>query len=702
MKNVPAAVDTPAICHKLPSGTGLIIIPDMAIVTTDELGQTFGPNELFSGINLTLDDRERIGLVGSNGSGKSTLLLILAGLQEPAAGSVYRQKDLTIGYLRQEAVLTFAGHDHSIYEEMLTVFSSLRQMEAALRQMEAVMAAGAADDALMDRYGALQQSYEHEGGYQYQIDIKRVLMGLGFPGDSWETPLTHLSGGQKTRLLLGRLLLEKPALLILDEPTNHLDVDAIEWLEATLRGWDGALIIVSHDRYFLDKIVNRVWELENGAMVSYRGSYTSYVMQRQLNWERELELFHSEKSRLEKDLEFARKHIAGGKTDIAKGKMKRLTRDIILMEQAEAGATLSELRSKSWLEIGGRARTMSVNEAARRVAKLAPPAGGPPRLNIRLNAERRSGRIVLRTGELEIGYPGTSLFYTDKIKLERLDCAALIGPNGSGKSTFLRTLMGELDPLDGWLKFGDSLMRGYFAQGHDQLTMSNRVIDELLQNSELQEAAARTFLAPYLFKGDEVFKQVGDLSGGERGRLALAVLSLSGANFLLLDEPTNHLDIPSQEALQAVLEAFDGTILLVSHDRYLIDRLATQIWELDENHLRIFKGSYQEYLGDKAEKRAAREEAGQPAMAQAADLSWVEELAPPPVSPRAAREREMRLAELTVELDDTEAWLERIGYEMEDAVAAGDQSLIDQLRDESIVLQSRLSALTAEWNDLEG
>jgi ATP-binding cassette subfamily F protein 3 len=258
----------------------------MSILTANDLGQSFGADDLFSSINLELAARDRVGLVGPNGVGKTTLLLILAGLHEPSAGIVQRARDLTLGYLQQEAVLTFANHNHTIYEEMLSVFAGLRQQESQLQEMEAAMAAGDVSETLFEEYGRLQERYEHGGGYQYQIDIKRVLLGLGFPEEQWQMPLAHLSGGQKTRVLLGRLLLEKPDLLILDEPTNHLDMVALEWLEQTLRQWEGALLIVSHDRYFLDRIVNQVWEMRHNEMRTYRGNYSAYVRQRQEAWER--------------------------------------------------------------------------------------------------------------------------------------------------------------------------------------------------------------------------------------------------------------------------------------------------------------------------------------------------------------------------------------------------------------------------------
>ena len=668
----------------------------MSILTAKELGQSFGANDLFSNINLEVAARDRVGLVGPNGVGKTTLLLILAGLREPTNGSVQRARDMTLGYLQQEAVLTFANRRHTIYEEMLSVFAGLREQERQLREMEAAMAAGDAPETLFDNYGRLQELYEHGGGYQYQIDIKRVLLGLGFPEEQWQMPLAHLSGGQKTRVLLGRLLLEKPDLLILDEPTNHLDMVALEWLEQTLRQWEGALLIVSHDRYFLDRIVNQVWEMRRDEMRTYRGNYSAYVRQRQEAWEREAALFKAEKARLESELDFIRKHIAGGQADIAKGKLKRLTRDVTLIEQVGVVGR----QNKSWLEAGGRVRTLSANEAARRIRDLTPPGNRPPRLNIRLETEERSGRVVLRTKNLEVGYPGKTLFSSDDIRLERHDCVALIGPNGSGKSTFLRMLMGALEPLAGDIYFGDNLRLGYFAQAHDQLKLNRQVVEEVLARKAMNEAEARHYLAQYLFRGDDVFKRVSELSGGERGRLALALLALDEANFLLLDEPTNHLDIPAQEVLQEVLEGFEGTILLVSHDRYLLDRLATQIWELRDERLHIFQGTYQELL----EAREAEASGVEPAAPEPAPVvDWVQEIvAPPLLSHKEIRQRERRRRELEDAIDDLEAWLAQVGYEMGRATAGQDEARANQLQIEYAQGQAELAALNAEWDALTG
>ena len=683
----------------------------MTILTATNLGHSYGADDLFSTITLQLARKDRVGLVGPNGIGKTTLLLILAGLLPPRQGSVQRLGDFSLGYLRQEAVLTFAGQENSLYEEMMTVFDNLRQQEQTLRHLESRMAAGEMDEALLEEYGRIQESYEISGGYDYNVEIQRVLTGLGFSEEEWQMPLAHLSGGQKTRALLGRLLLESPDLLILDEPTNHLDMAAVEWLERTLRTWSGTLLIVSHDRYFLDKVVNQVWEMGRNYLKAYRGNYTSYVQQRQLFWEREEALFESEKARLEKELDWIKRHIAGGKSDMAKGKLKRLTRDLIVMQQVSVGTPLSEMQNKSWLEIGGRTNPFAVNEAASLLRQLQSSAVRPPRLNIRLQAEQQSGRTVLRGRDLLVGYPDTPLFMADSFKVKRQDCVALIGPNGSGKSTLLRTFLGELEPLAGEFILGDNLQMGYFAQAHDQLQQTNRVLDEIRQVDEtLTEQAARSYLAQYLFRGDDVFKRVSALSGGERGRLALALLAQSGANFLLLDEPTNHLDIPSQEILQGVLEEFDGTILLVSHDRYLVDRLATQIWALEPLaeaeipwQLAVYEGSYQAYLDTRAEltETAVSSKIAAPTTetAPAPQLDWVSELVAPPLSfgKRERQKMERRLLQLEDEIADAEVWRDQLEIELTEAQARDDLDEIDRLDEELDVILTDLERMSEEW-----
>lgn len=575
----------------------------MAIITTTDVGQAFGDVDVFRNISVAVQTDSKIALVGPNGIGKTTLLMILAGLQPPTSGKVQITQRTRIGYLRQEAMQAFSERENTVYSEMMTAFSGIQAQETRLHEIEDLMGQGEMGDELMEEYSTLQERFEAAGGYDYEFRIKQVLQGLGFDEAQRDTPLRHLSGGQQTRALLARLLLEKPDLLILDEPTNHLDVEALEWLEQMLRTWEGAVLIVSHDRYFLDKVVNTVWEMSRIEMVTYRGNYSAYLKQRQERYERHERVFEEEKARLEAEMDYIRTNISNRNPELAQGKLKRVTRDLVAIEQVG----LMRFRDKSWSEMGlGRQHTMSIEEAGRAIRALKAPDEDLPKLNLSLKSGHKSESVVLRTSNLQIGYPDKPLFTTDEIELHRLECAALIGSNGVGKTTFLRTLMGQVAPIKGTATPGANVQIGYFAQAHESLNPEHTVLEELLSHKELPMTDARKHLAQFLFRKDTVFKQIGVLSGGERGRLALAILALEGANFLLLDEPTNHLDIPAQEVLQEVLENFEGTILLVSHDRYLVDRLATQIWYLDEGHLQVFEGDYQKFLASRVPELQAQ------------------------------------------------------------------------------------------------
>jgi ATP-binding cassette subfamily F protein 3 len=665
----------------------------MSILSAANLGQYFGTYDVFHGISASVPNDAKIGLVGPNGVGKTTLLRILAGIDTPTSGSVHRAKGTRLGYLRQEAVDAFAERDNTVYGEMLTVFAALRAQAVQLQEMEARMAGGDMTEALFEEYGAVQEAFEHAGGYEYEIRIAQVLEGLGFSAAEWDMPLGHLSGGQKTRALLARLLLETPDLLILDEPTNHLDVQAIEWLERALRAWKGALLVVSHDRYFLDNVVDHIWEMSRTGIEVYRGNYSAYVQHRQERWDYLEQTFEAEKARLEKELDFIRRNIEGQGVDIARGKLKRLSRELVAIQQLG----FAGVQGKSWMETGvGGVRMMTVDEAARAIKGLERPVGRPPTLNMRLQATGRSGTLVLRTRNLQVGYPGKPLFESADIVLERLECAALIGPNGAGKTTFLRTALGHLPPLDGEVTLGASLKVGYFAQAHDSLNPEQQVIEALLaERPGMTPGEARNYLAGYLFRGDDVWKPVGALSGGERARLALALLALDGANFLVLDEPTNHLDIHAQEVLQAGLESFGGTLLLVTHDRYLVDRLATQIWELRDGRLHVFRGTYQEFLAAREQAARRAKEAAPPAPPAPAPA------APAPARPgKAARREAETLAALEARISATEAALAECERHLQTAGDAGHYTDLARLGHEYTATQAELDRLMAEWEVL--
>jgi ATP-binding cassette subfamily F protein 3 len=648
----------------------------MSLLTGTQLAKSYGPNDIFAGVNVAIPHGARMALVGPNGAGKTTLLRILAGLEEPSQGTVHRAKGVRIGYLPQEAALYSEG---TLWEEMLTAFADLRAREAELARLEAAMADPAQRDAVMEKYGALQHQFELDGGYEYENKIKFVLHGLNFEPEDTHKPVEILSGGQKTRALLGRHLLDRPDLLILDEPTNHLDIHAVEWLETWLDEWGGAALIVSHDRYFMDQTVNAVWELQFGTLTEYHGNYSAYVTQRAERHARAKAEYEAQQAFIAKERDYIRRNIAGQNTKQARGRLRRLER--------------------------------LTREPGRGVQLNAPAGDGlvsrPPEarmLRLSMDTDLRSGDRVIETHDLAVGYPDDQkvLFRAPDVLLWREECAALVGPNGAGKTTFLKTLLGEIPPLEGRVKLGSSLKVGYFAQAHEGLDPERTVIEEITAVKYMPPGQARDYLAKFLFTGDDVFKKVAVLSGGERGRVALAKLALQGANLLLLDEPTNHLDIPSQEILEAVLADFPGTILLVSHDRYLIDALATQVWAVDEGTLEVFQGSWSEYA-------AWREERENPKSQLPIPKSQSREVQSPKPAIRnpqseirnqksAERKRAARLSELENTIAALEARLAEITRDLESAGA--DVARVTALGEEYAQVEAQLSARLEEWGRL--
>jgi ATP-binding cassette subfamily F protein 3 len=552
----------------------------MSILSAYNVSKSYGAEEIFAGISVQIPNGAKIALVGPNGAGKTTLLHLLIGLDLPSTGEVQHKRGLTMGFLPQRPLL--AG-ERTLWEEMLTAFTALQDQQAKLTELEYKLADSIYTDQheqLLVRYGALQESFEDGGGYTYEYEIKRVLQGLGFQESDFTRPLTQLSGGQVTRALLARLLLEKPDLLVLDEPTNHLDIQAVEWLEGYLRNWPNSVLLVSHDRYFMDRVVHTIWELDFGQLVLYRGNYSQYIHQREAHYEGLMKEYAAQQEFIEKEQDYIRRHIAGQNTRQAKGKLRRLER---LMKGTDR---LGRPVENPWL----------IQRPRRR-----------PKLHLQLDATQagRTGKEVLKTKSLRIGYPQNPLFTVPDILLMRGEVAAIIGPNGAGKSTFLKTILGQLPPILGEYIWGSNVKIGYFAQSHEALNENNTVLEELLTVKNIPISKARDYLGGFLFSGDDVYQPVNTLSGGERGRLALAKLALGGANVLLLDEPTNHLDIPAQEILQNVLADYEGTILLVSHDRYLVDALATQIWNATSEAMTVFAGSYQQYLEYREAKAAS-------------------------------------------------------------------------------------------------
>ena len=667
----------------------------MSIIVGTNVSKSFGAFDLFTDLNFSVARGDKIALVGANGCGKTTLLTIVAGVQDAnMGGGVSLARGTSRGYLSQTAE---ESNEHTVWQEMQTAFVQINELAHKLALLEHEMADPGAERAkaekALERYGELQHDYELKGGYVIDAKIKRVLSGLGFKQGDEHKSLAQLSGGQRVRAALAKLLLQSPDVLLLDEPTNHLDADGIEWLESYLQDWEGTLLVVSHDRYFLDEVCDHVWELGKRSdaqsyLEFYRGGYTDYVAQRTERREFALKQFEAQKEVIAKEQEYIRRNIAGQNTNIAKGKLKRLNRMERLEKPLEARA-----------------------------------------MHLRLQSGPRSGNIVLETGSLVVGYKrdegrgmrdeGASfssliphpLFKAPNLQLLRTERAALIGPNGTGKTTFLKTVLGELEPLGGEVRLGASLRLGYFAQAHEGLNLDNTILDELMSAREdMKMSEARAILGRFLFSGDDAFKKVGMLSGGERGRVALAKLTLQGANFLLLDEPTNHLDIPSQEILTDALNGFDGTLLMVSHDRYLVAALATQIWSLERDvhgktQLKIFRGTYDAWVESKInainELETNKRIGG--ATAKKPEAKSAQSPIPIPQSPTPAKlnknqeqQRLKKLEQAEQRIAQLERRLTELSWEME--VAANDYTKMKTLGEEYTKVESDLAGA---WNALE-
>jgi len=542
----------------------------MPLLNATDLGKSYGPRDLFDHITLSVPHRARIGLVGPNGVGKTTLFRLILGEEEPSRGRVEKSRSVRIGYLAQEAIFE---SDLTLWEECLLPFADLTARQKDLARLEGQLGGG--DAEVLAEYGRLQHEYDIRGGYTLELRIRQTLVGLGFTRHDEHRPWQQLSGGQRTRALLAKLLLSEPDLLLLDEPTNHLDIGAIEWLEDYLKNWKGAVVAISHDRYFLDQMADTIWEM-TPRFHTYHGNYSAYLLQRAMNQERQAEEYDSQQEFIRKEEDYIRRNIAGQNTRQAKGRLKRLER----------------LKEQELIESPSRQRQMKMN----------------------LQSVDRSGELVIRTKSLSVGYQdeGRALFTVPDLVLRRTECAAIIGPNGAGKTTFLKTLLGLIPPLTGEAMLGSSLRVGYFAQTHERLHPDWSLMDEIQAMApKWLPGEIRDYLAKFLFTGEDVFKPVGMLSGGERSRLALALLALEGANLLLLDEPTNHLDLPAQEVLQGLLSDYAGTILLVSHDRYLIDGLASQVWEVQPSDkvLTVFSGTYSEYKASRDAEKTQKLEA---------------------------------------------------------------------------------------------
>ncbi len=641
----------------------------MSLLVATGLAKAFGAHDVFTSIDLRIEAGDRIGFVGANGAGKTTVLRILAGVEAQTAGEVARKRGLTVGYLPQDPP---PPRDLTLHAAMLEVFAPVLEQAAALRAMEHRLADAAARGAgnyeeLLADYGHAQTDFEVAGGYDYETRIRQVLGGLGFNEDEHDKQLAHLSGGERTRALLAQLLLQRPDLLLLDEPTNHLDLEAVEWLEDTMLRWPGALVVVAHDRYFLDKVANRVWDMNFGRLEAYRGNYSSFHTQKEMRLDRQRQEWESQQEFIEKTEEFIRRNLAGQRTKEAQGRRTRLER--FLRDEA-----LDRPLDQQQVRLG-------------------------------LTTQIRSGDLVLATKDLAVGYD-RPLFYAEDGEIRRGDRVALIGPNGAGKTTLLKTVLGQIPPLQGKVRFGASVEVGYLAQAQAGLDPDETVLDSILDVRNLPLAQARNFLGQFLFRGDDVFRTVGTLSGGQRSRVALARLTLQGANFLLLDEPTNHLDLDTQEILEQVLKQFPGTALLVTHDRWLVQSLATQVWRVDGDEMRAYKGNYEEYLKLRVAEAGGGvkpngDEDKQPAIDADRERALERERSKEERRQRkAAEKRAEAAAAMEQRIHELEAKLGGLSNQLEAASLAGDVTKVQRLGVEYQQTDAELHRVMSEWAEL--
>ncbi len=641
----------------------------MPIVSAIQVGKSFGAERIFAGVSFQIDEHDRIGLVGPNGAGKSTLLNILAGREEPDEGTVATTRNARIGYLSQ--IVDFQP-ENTLREEMLTVFAGVQRWEQELSALALELATpqaqedGELHERLLQRYDALQTRFEHAGGYTYENRVAQVLDGLGFTREQQVSPVMQLSGGQQTRAALGKLLLQEPDLLLLDEPTNHLDLAALEWLETYLMGWKGAMVVVAHDRYFLDKVVSRTIEMAFGRIEEYPGNYTKYLSLREERMERRHREYEAQQAHIAHTEEFIRRYKAGQRSREARGRQKLLDR----LERVE--------RPRDF-----------------------------PEMHFEFNQEIDSGLVVVSTAKLAVGYAGDKqkgiepaiLLRVADLELLRGDRVGLIGPNGAGKTTLLRTIIGELPPLSGSATLGHNVRVGYYSQTHAGLNADRTVLDEIRQVSVLSEEGARSFLGRFLFSGDDVFKPIGALSGGERSRVALAKLTLQGSNCLILDEPTNHLDLQSRQFLEEVLGEFEGTLLFVSHDRYFIDSLATKVWAIEEGVLIPYMGNYTAYR-TRRQRIVLDVPPPLPGKVAAGKTSTPE--AKPVPSAKSPNKKGSKVKVRTVEdverdIEKAEDRVKVVEDALSQAALNGDGEQLTQLYAEYEQVKAQLDELFAEW-----
>ena len=630
----------------------------MIILQANKIERSFAGEVLFDNISLQVDERDRIALVGKNGAGKSTLLKILVGEEEPTSGEINKKRDLSLSYLAQDSRFESSN---TIYDEMLHVFDDLRKTEKTLRQMELEMGekTGADLEKLMQDYDRLSEEFRQAGGFTYEADIRAILNGFKFDESMWQMKIEELSGGQNTRLALAKMLLEKPNLLVLDEPTNHLDIETIAWLENYLVNYSGALLIVSHDRYFLDKVATITLDLTKHSLDRYVGNYSSFVEQKE---------------------------------------QKLLTEAKNYEKQQKEIAALEDFVNRNLVRASTTKRAQSRRKQLEKMERLDKPEAGTRSAHMTFHSDKTSGNVVLTVEEAAVGYDDQILSEPINLDIRKMNAVAIVGPNGIGKSTLIKSIVGQIPFIKGEARFGANVEVGYYDQTQSKLTPHNSVLDELWNDFKLTpEVEIRNRLGAFLFSGDDVKKTVGMLSGGERARLLLAKLSMENNNFLILDEPTNHLDIDSKEVLENALIDFDGTLLFVSHDRYFINRVATQVLELSEEGSTLYLGDYDYYLEKKAELEALVA-----AQAEAVPVSSTEEVTGNDYHLQKQNQKELR--KITRRIEQLEAEMEELDQKIqaitETMHSTNDAADLVQLQSDLDQLTVQQEAVMEEWAEL--
>ncbi|CAN5794643.1 ABC-F family ATP-binding cassette domain-containing protein [soil metagenome] len=629
-----------------------------------DIQKSYGGTEILRGVSFQINPGEKVGLVGRNGAGKTTVFKIITGEESADTGDVVKMNSLKLGLLEQHVDFS---ENETVHTAALSAFQHLHDIEAEMRRLEIEMAENATEE-ILDRYAELQTDFELQDGFTYTARAEAILLGIGFAIKDWDLETKNLSGGQKNRLGMARLLLSKPDILLLDEPTNHLDVNAVEWLENFLRDYEGAYLLISHDRYFLDRTCQRIIEITQGKAVSYVGNYSRFLIERELRREQQQREFENQQAYINKTQEFIRKNLAGQKTKQAKSRRTMLEK----IERIEAVET--------------------------------DRSGG----NFNLKKVERAGANVLTVEDLKIGYEEKILAENINLTLHRGETLGVIGGNGTGKTTFLKTVLGKLRELDGKIIWGTKTSTGYYSQQLEDLHERNTILEEIRRVAPLADSGdLRSFMAGFLFNGDDVFKTVKDLSGGEKGRLALAKLIYSNVNVLILDEPTNHLDIPSREALENALEKYPGTIIAVSHDRYFLDKIATQIISFEENKkVEINNGNYTEFHDWKksfvnsslsldfseSESKVKNSDNNEQRTKDEGQMTNL--------SKNALKKIEQRIAEIEKEIPANEEQLAQLTLQIGSTEIASNAEKLKETTEKLNKTEKKIQVLFEEWDDL--